>query len=166
MTGSGSPSKRWSPSHHLPCPSLFQDERLRILGDVLQHLDVSQVAGVAAPSSGTTPPGGRPGTTETMKEVDDRSATASPRGGVESSVVGTRSTAMQVNTIRREARTSLRGTGEVVAMEPSGAIAHEPSHGGLCVVSRVVGGSRSGRRCAREDGNGEISELQTGHAMA
>ncbi len=35
----------------------------------------------SAASSGTTPPGERPGTTETMKTDDNRSATASPRGG-------------------------------------------------------------------------------------
>ena len=108
--------------------------------------------GVRAPSSGTTPPGGRPGTTEAMKEVDNRSATASPRGGVESSVVGTRSTAMQVNTIRRRIRTNLRATGEVGLPDCSGSVAHVPGHGGKCAVFRVVGGSRSGRGCAREDG--------------
>jgi len=105
-----------------------------------------------APSSRTTPSGGRPDTTETMKEVDNRSATASPRGGVGSSVLGTRSTATRVNTIRRRTRTSLRGTGEVDPLETSKGNAHEPRHGGQCVVSCVVGGSRSGRGGAREDG--------------
>jgi hypothetical protein len=105
-----------------------------------------------APSSRTTPPGGRPGTTETMKEADNRSATASPRGGVESSVIGTRSTATRVNTIRRRTRTSLRASGEVGLPGCSGSAAHVPGHGGTRVVSRVVGGSRSGRGCAGEDG--------------
>ena len=35
-----------------------------------------------APSSSTTPPGGRLGTTQTMKKVDNSSVTASPLGGV------------------------------------------------------------------------------------
>ena len=105
-----------------------------------------------APSRRTTPSGGRPDTTETMKEVDNRNATASPRGGVGSSLVGTRSTATRVNTIRRRIRTSLRGIGEVAPLETSKGSAHVPSHGGACAVSRVVGGSRSGRGGAREDG--------------
>ena len=116
------------------------------------HCRAKEDLGVRAPSSGTTPPGGRPGTTETMKEVDNRSATASPRGGVESSAVGTRSTATKVNTIRRQTWTSLRENGEVAAMEQSKVSAHRSSHGGPCVASSVVGGSRSGRGCAREDG--------------
>jgi hypothetical protein len=105
-----------------------------------------------APSSRATPPGGRPGTTETMKEVDNQSATASPRGGVESSVMGTRSTAMQGNTIRRWTRTSLLAKGEVHPAERSGGAARVPSHGGPRAASGVDGGSRSGRGCAREDG--------------
>ena len=105
-----------------------------------------------APSSRTTPPGGRPGTTETMKEADNRSATASPRGGVERSVIGTRSTATRVNTIRRRTWTSLRANGEVILPEQSGRIARVLGHGGTGVTSCVVGGSRSGRGCVREDG--------------
>ena len=105
-----------------------------------------------APSSGTPPLGERPSTTETMKTDDNRIATASPRGGVESSVVGTQSTATKVNTIRRQTWTSLRAIGEVQAEEKSKANTHEPSHGGSCVASDVVGGSRSGRGCVREDG--------------
>ena len=111
----------------------------------------SQTA-ASAPSSGTTPPGVRPGTTETMKTDDNRSATASPRGGVESSVLGTRSTATKVNTIRRQTWTSLLANGEVQAKEQSEAEMREPSHGGSCVTSGVAGGSRSGRGCVREDG--------------
>ena len=108
--------------------------------------------GTRAPSSSTTLPGGRPGTTETMKEADNRSATASPRGGVESSVVGTRSTAMKVNTIRRQPWTSLRVRGEVATTESSVVGTHGSRHGGLCVASCVVGGSRSGRGCACKGG--------------
>ena len=107
----------------------------------------------SAPSSCTTPPGGRPGTTETMKEVDNRSATASPRGGVGSSVIGTRSTVTKVNTIRRQTWTSLLASGEVHPLERSGGAAQMPSHGGTCVTFGVVGDSRSGRGCACEDGS-------------
>jgi hypothetical protein len=121
-------------------------------GALAVHSRADEDIGARAPSSGTTPPGGRPGTTETMKEDDNRSATASPRGGVESSVVGTRSTAMKVNTIRRETWTSQRANGEVATAEQSKVSARGPSHGGPCVASGVVGGSRSGRGCAREDG--------------
>ena len=92
-----------------------------------------------------------PAQPKTMKEVENRSATASPRGGVESSVIGTRSTAT-VNTIRRRIWTSLRASGEVGLPDLSGSVAHVPSHGGTCAVSSVVGGSRSGRGCVREDG--------------
>ena len=87
-----------------------------------------------------------------MKEADNRSATASPRGGVESSVVGTRSTAMKVNTIRRQPWTSLRVRGEVATTESSVVGTHGSRHGGLCVASGVVGGSRSGRGCACKGG--------------
>ena len=119
---------------------------------MIQPLTRRTDSAARAPSSRTTPPGGRPGTIETMKETDNRSATASPRGGVESSVVGTRTTATQVNTIRRRIRTSLRAIGEVGLPDCSGSVAHVPGHGGACVVSGVVGGSRSGRGCVREDG--------------
>ena len=114
--------------------------------------DSRQNVGARAPSSRTTPPGGRPGTTETMKEADNRSATASPRGGVESSVIGTRSTATQVNTIRRRTWTSLRANGEVIPLEQFRRNAPVPSHGGTGVMSGVVGGSRSGRGCVCADG--------------
>jgi len=112
----------------------------------------SQGLRTRATSSRITPPGVRPGTTETMKEVDNRTATASPRGGVESSIVGTRSTATQVNTIRRWTRTSPRVKGEVGSPERSGGIAWGPGHGGPHAASGVVGGSRPGRGYAREDG--------------
>jgi hypothetical protein len=114
--------------------------------------DAREGACARAPSSGTPPLGERPSTTETMKTDDNRIATASPRGGVESSVVGTPSTATKVNTIRRQTWTSLRASGEVQAEEQSKADTHEPSHGGSCVASGVVGGSRWGRGCVREDG--------------
>ncbi len=105
-----------------------------------------------APSSSTTPPGGIPGTTETMKKVDNSSATASPRGGVESSVMRTQSTATQVNTIRRWPRTSLRLSGEVEPSAGADGEARVPRHGGACAASDVVGGSRLGRGGACEDG--------------
>ena len=95
---------------------------------------------------------GDPAQPNTMKQVDNRSATASPRGGVESSVIGTRPTATQVNTIRRRMWTSLRVNGEVMLLEPSRSNARVPSHGGTGVTSGVVGGSRSGRGGASEDG--------------
>jgi hypothetical protein len=89
---------------------------------------------------------------QTMKEIDNRSETASPRGGVESSVVGTRSTATKVNTTRLWTWTSLRASGEVATVEQSKVSAHGSSHGSPCATSSVVGGSRSGRGCEREDG--------------
>lgn len=95
---------------------------------------------------------GDPAQSETMKTDDNRSATASPRGGVESSVVGTRSTAIQVNTIRRQPWTSLRAKGEVAIVALAAMDTHGLRHGGSCVASGVVGGSRSGRGGACEDG--------------
>lgn len=105
-----------------------------------------------APSSRTTPPGGRPGTTQTMKEVDNRSTIASPRGGVKSSVVGTRPTATKVNTIRLWTWTSLRCTGEVGSPGNTRRTVRVPSHGGTRAISNVVGGSRSGRGGVCDDG--------------
>ena len=95
---------------------------------------------------------GDPAQTKTMKEADNRSATASPRGGVGSSVIGIRSTATQVNTIRRRTWTSLRVSGEVGLPGSSERAAHVPGHGGACAMSCVVGGSRSVRGCVSEDG--------------
>ena len=88
----------------------------------------------------------------TMKTVDNRSATAPPRGGVESSVLGTRPTATRVNTIRRWAWASLRANGEAGSPAKFRRAAHGPSHGGPCAMPSVVGGSRSGRGGASEDG--------------
>ena len=96
-----------------------------------------------APSSSTTPPGGRPGTTETMKEVDNSSETASPRGGVGSNVMRIQSTATQVNTIRRARMTSLRLKGEVEPQERACGIIPRPRHGGQGIAVRVVGRKRS-----------------------
>lgn len=108
-----------------------------------------------APSSGVTPPGGRPGAIQTMTEIDNSSATASSRGGVGSCVKRTRPTATKVNTIRRARGTSLRVKGEVEMASGSGPLAVatlRPEHGGRRVLANVVGGSRSGRGDAREDG--------------
>ena len=116
-----------------------------------------------APSSRTTPPGGRPGTTQTMKVVDNRSTIASPRGGVKSSVVGTRPTATKVNTIRLWTWTSLRGTGEVGSPGNTRRTVRVPSHGGTRAISNVVGGSRSGRGGAREDGRPAGAGSLQGH---
>ena len=88
-----------------------------------------------------------------MKTVDNLNATASPRGGVESSMMGIRSTATKVNTIRRERWTSLLENGEVVSSEQSrrGDMHGRHRHGSPCVSSCVVGGSRSKRGCVSED---------------
>ena len=112
-----------------------------------------------APSSCTTPPGGRPGTIDTMKTNDNLSVTASPRGGVESNVMGTRSTATKVNVIRRTCLASLRLIGE--ARETAQAVSNvpRPRHGGRGAGMCVVDGSRSGRGDADEEGRA----LRTGH---
>ncbi|MFT4641601.1 MAG: hypothetical protein ACI8T1_004943, partial [Verrucomicrobiales bacterium] len=52
----------------------------------LPKVTFGQNGGTRAPSSSTTPLGGRPSTTQTMKKVDNSSVTASPRGGVGSNV--------------------------------------------------------------------------------
>jgi hypothetical protein len=46
-------------------------------------LENGRDARAGAPSSRTSPPGGRSGTTKTIKEADNRGATASPRVGAE-----------------------------------------------------------------------------------
>jgi hypothetical protein len=99
----------------------------------------------------------------TMKTtVDNRSVTASPRGGVGSNVVGMQSTATKVNMIRRARRTSLRVTGEVwhgtAQVAPS--IATGPVRGEPVAGVNVVGGSRLQRERAREDGRPAGTELR------
>ena len=115
-----------------------------------------------APSSSTTPPGGKPGTNETMKTNDNPSVTASPRGGVGSNVMGTRSTATKVNAIRRSCLASLRLNGE--AKRPARAVpkALQPRHGGCGAGMYVVGGSRSGRGGACEKGRALRTEHPQG----
>jgi hypothetical protein len=108
--------------------------------------------GTRAPSSSTTPLGGRPSTTQTMKKVDNSSVTASPRGGVGSNVKRIQSTATQVNTIRRSRLTSLRVKGEVKPEIGILGATRRPRHGGLRVTVGVVGGSRLERGGACEDG--------------
>ena len=109
----------------------------------------------SAPSSSTTLPGGRPGVTKTMKTVNNSSETASPRGGVGSIVMRIRSTATKVNTIRLGTWTSWLVKGEVplkAAPKASCQVTPRPGHGGCGGTFRVVGGSRSGKGSAREDG--------------
>jgi hypothetical protein len=106
-----------------------------------------------APSSSTTPPGGRPGTIDTMKTNDNPSVTASPRGGVGSNVTGTRSTATKVNAIRRSCLASLRLNGEAGRTAQAVPKVHRPRYmvvGGTGMD--VVGGSRLGRGGACEKG--------------
>ena len=88
-----------------------------------------------------------------MKTIDNLNATASPRGGVGSSMMGIRPTATKVNTIRREKWTSLLEYGEVVSSEQSrrGVMHGRQRHGRPCVSSCVIGGSRSKRGCVSED---------------
>jgi hypothetical protein len=105
-----------------------------------------------APSGSTTPLGGRPSTTQTMKKVDNSNVTASPRGGVGSNVMRIQSTATQVNAIRRSRLTSLRVKGEVKPGTDNSGATRRPRHGGLGVTVGVVGGSRLGRGGACEDG--------------
>jgi hypothetical protein len=112
-----------------------------------------------APSSSTTPLGGRPSTTQTMKKVDNSNVTASPRGGVGSNVMRIQSTATQVNTIRRSRLTSLRVKGEVEPGTDISGATRRSRHGGLGVTVGVVGGSRLERGCACEDGR----TLRIGH---
>lgn len=71
----------------------------------------------------------------------------------------TQSTAMRVNTIRRWAWTSLRLSGKVEPLARADGEACVPRHGGACVASDVVGGSRLGRGCASEDGNGSEADI-------
>jgi len=87
-----------------------------------------------------------------MKKVENSSATASPRGGVESSVMRIQSTATKVNMIRRARLTSLRANGEVGPVAGAIGAVSEPRHGGFEAVVRVVGGSRLERGGACEDG--------------
>lgn len=87
-----------------------------------------------------------------MKKVKNSSATASSRGGVESSVRRIQSTAIQVNTIRRTRLTSLRAKGEVVSEARAAGAVSEPRHGGPEAIVSVVGGSRLEKGCACEDG--------------
>jgi hypothetical protein len=115
-------------------------------------LAVGTVRRTRAPSSSTTPLGGRPSTTQTMKKVDNSSVTASPRGGVGSNVKRIQSTATQVNTIRRSRLTSLRVKGEVKPEIGILGATRRPRHGGLRVTVGVVGGSRLERGGACEDG--------------
>ena len=92
---------------------------------------------------------------EPMKTVNNSNETASPRGGVESIVRRTQSTATKVNTIRLKTWTSPRVNGEVLLRMAQAALPLEPSpleHGGSGGAFWVVGGSRLSRGSAREDG--------------
>jgi len=115
-----------------------------------------------APSSSTTPPGGRPGTIDTMKTNDNPSVTASPRGGVGSNVTGTRSTATRVNVIRRSCLASLRLNGEAGRTARAAPKVPRPRHGGRGAGMDVVGGSRSGRGGAGEEGRALRAEHPQG----
>jgi hypothetical protein len=90
-----------------------------------------------------------------MKPVNNSNETASPRGGVESIVKRTQSTATQVNTIRLKTWTSPRVDRRSPPMEDASGVPTEPSpldHGGCGGAFWVVGGSRLSRGSAREDG--------------
>ena len=92
---------------------------------------------------------------EPMKTVNNSNETASPRGGVGSTVRRTQSTATQVNTIRPKTWTSPRVKGEVLPRPAQKSSAPKPSphgHGGSGGAFLVVGGSRLGRGSVREDG--------------
>ncbi len=87
-----------------------------------------------------------------MKKVENSSATASSRGGVESSVKRIQSTAIQVNMIRRARLTSLRLKGEVGLVARATGAVSRPRDGGFEAIVSVVGGSRLEKGSACEDG--------------